>query len=592
MQTLNRQDESFLDTETPTAPSHVGGLEIYRLPRGAGRDYMQKLFKYLKAQPVRAEPFNFKLVTVEPPEESQTDWLKLPTQRRRKPKPQRGWETLTDVDTADHVFLHALPRPGGQRELGELVSRLHVARLDRSRPLWEVHLIEGLEGGRYAMYTKLHHSQFDGKRGMDLIRYIRSSKASARNLPPLWAVKPPASEAGAGGPAASESTLRKIVDWGKALRAMSSVRQNVPGDGVIAPYSAPESILNQPLTERRRLGTVSLPIDRLKALGAAIEGGATINEVFLAICGGALRRYLAELKALPDKPLIAACPVAVARKDDTTAGNAVAQILVSLGTNIANPKKRLLAVVESSRVNKGQMKELGTEAYGIYTELSMIPQMLAAKTSFGHRVLNANLIISNMPGPRERQYVNGAELESMYAASLLLAGQALNITASSYHDSLDVGIIACPEVCPGPQKIAVYAGEELAVLERAMQVGAKQAAGKTTKRAATKRAAKKPPARKTAAKKPAATKPAAKKPAATKPAATKPAATKPAAKKPAARKPAAEKPVAKKTAAKKTGARKAPAAAAPASVAASAPDQAVATQPAKKVSARRAAGQG
>ena len=258
------------------------------------------------------------------------------------------------------------------------------------------------------------------------------------------------------------SKLKALASWGKALSSMSAARKNKPGEGVIAPYSAPQTILNGPLTARRRLGTQSLPIARMKALGAAIEGGATVNEILLAVCGGALRRYLVEQNALPEQPLIAACPVAMPRKEEGAAGSAVGQILVSLGTHVADPKQRLLAMVASSKVNKDP------RALARYTELSMVPQVLAAKGGFGHKVLNANLVISNVPGPREAQYTNGALLESMYAASMLLAGQALNITVSNFGDNLDMGIMACPDLCPSPQKIAVYAGEELTLLELAM----------------------------------------------------------------------------------------------------------------------------
>lgn len=568
MQRLNSQDEYFLDTDTPTAPTHIGGLEIYRLPPGAGRDFMQKLYTQLKNSPVRAEPFNYKLVTQQPEQEKAPApkglaWLR-PQPRKPKAKPVRGWEILDQVKVEDHVHLHALPRPGGQRELGELVSRLHVNRLDRSRPLWETHLIEGLEGGRYAVYVKLHHSQFDGKRGMSLAPYTRSPKASKRGLPPIWSVeidKPV--RTGKPGPAAEPSRLKSLASWGKALSSMSQARKNKPGEGVIAPYSAPPTILNGPLTARRRLGTQSLPIDRMKALGAAVEGGATVNEILLAVCGGALRRYLLDQKALPEQPLIAACPVAMPRKEDGAAGNAVGQILVSLGTHVADPRQRLLAVVASSKANKGLMKEIEGDAYAHYTELSMIPQVLAAKGGFGHKVLNANLVISNVPGPREPQYVNGALLESMYSASMLLAGQALNITVSNIGDNLDVGIMACPDLCPSPQKIAVYAGEELAILERAMglKAPARQAASKPSAR--KRPAAKSPAPRKAAAKKPAATKPAAKKPVA-----KKAAAKKAVAKKAATGEAAARKTVAKKAPAEKSATKKAPAGTAPASKAA------------------------
>ena len=480
---LNSQDEYFLDSDSITAPTHIGGLEIFRLPEGAGRDFVQKLHAQWRRSRVRAEPFNFKLTTVEPeppPAKGRRSLLArlAPKSRRRsKAKPVRVWTRLAEVNPDEHIYLHALPRPGGQRELGELVARLHVNRLDRSRPLWEVHLIEGLEGGRYAVYTKVHHSQFDGKRGMALNDFVRSTSPATRGLPPIWAVdlKKPARRAKSG-PAAARpprpaepGTLAKLGGWGEALKTLGEVRRNRAGQGVIAPYTAPATIFNGPLTARRRLGTQSLPLDRMKALGAAVPGGATVNEVLLAVCGGALRRYLRELDALPKQPLIAACPVAQQRKDDSSAaGNAVGQILVSLGTHVADPKRRLLAVVESSRANKGLMKELGQEAFQNYTHLSMLPQVLAARTPLGHKVLNANLVIPNVPGPRETQYVNGARLEAMYSASMLLAGQALNITVCNFGDNMDMGIMACPDLCPSPQKIAVYAGEELEVLERAM----------------------------------------------------------------------------------------------------------------------------
>jgi diacylglycerol O-acyltransferase len=503
-QPLNSQDEYFLDTDTHTAPTHVGGLEIYELPPGAGRDYMQQLFAYLKNSPVRAEPFNYRLVTVEPEEPKALGGVRLPGSMKRKPKPVRMWEKLDHVNVEEHLYLHALPRPGGQRELGELVARLHVNRLDRHRPLWEVHLIEGLEGGRFCIYTKLHHSQFDGKRGMSLVKYVRSPDPKARNIPPMWAVELPARpDKGAGRRDKDDSTFEKLASWGRAVRSMAQVRGNKPGQGVIAPYSAPASILNGPLTARRRIGTQTLSMPRLKAIGAAVEGGATVNEVLLAVCGGALRRYLLDRDALTQVPLIAACPVAMERKDDVASGNAVGQILVSLATHVANPKKRLQEVVESSRANKALMKELGQEAYSHYTELSMMPQVLSANSSFGHKVLNANLVISNVPGPREPQYVNGARIEAQYTTSMLLAGQALNITVCSFDEQLDMGILACPDLCPSPQRIAVYAGEEVAVLEDAL--GLKPPARKrkaAVRRAeATKAPARKTPVRKTAARK-------------------------------------------------------------------------------------------
>jgi diacylglycerol O-acyltransferase len=475
---LNPQDEYFLDTDTIAAPTHIGGLEIYDLPEGEGRDYLQKLYAYLRKSPVRAEPFNYKLVTVGPDRSVPKHGGSLVGRVGRRAaslvqsKTVRAWAKVSRVNVDDHIHLHALPRPGGQRELGELVARLHMNRLDRSRPLWEVHLIEGLAGGRYAVYTKLHHSQFDGKRGMEVNRYVRSTDPATRGLPPMWAVD--LKQAGrAAKPVAKtrtpqSSTLQTLASWGTALQKVGELSLGRKGAGAIPPYTAPASILNGPLTPRRRLGTQSLSLARMKALGSAVPDGATVNEVVLAVCGGALRRHLLEQQALPKRPLIAACPVAISRQDEKASGNAVGQILVSLATNVADPKRRLLAVVASSRANKGMMLDFDLDTYTNYTRLSMIPQVLAAKTPLAHRLLNANLVISNVPGPRETQYVNGARLEAMYATSLLLAGQALNITVSNFGGNLDMGILACPDLCPSPQRIAVYAGEELEVLERAL----------------------------------------------------------------------------------------------------------------------------
>lgn len=248
---------------------------------------------------------------------------------------------------------------------------------------------------------KLHHSQFDGKRGVSLAQYTRSTKPSVRGLLPIWAVdlskhrerRGRASVQQPPKPADSISSLHGA----RLCRRLRAVLGHDAGPGVIVPYTAPASILNGPLTPRRRLGTVSLSIPRIRALGAAVEGGATVNEIVLAVGGGALRRYLKDRDALPREPLIAACPVALTRKDGAAAGNAVGQILVSLETHVGHPTQRLRGVVASSRANKALMQSLDQDAYFNYLNLTMMPQALVTKTRHGHKVLNANLVISNVP---------------------------------------------------------------------------------------------------------------------------------------------------------------------------------------------------
>lgn len=540
---LNAQDEAFLKYETQSTRAHVGGLEILRLPADAGPDFMQKLYRSLRSAPVRAEPFNYLLVSHKPETAGKRGWI--------KGRSVRAWE-IVEVDAADHVHMHALPWPGGQRELGELVSRLHSIPLDPGRPLWEVHVIEGLEGGRYAVYTKVHHSQFDGVRGMALAKFTRSPDPKVRGLPPLWAVELPKSETKperkgrarkTAHAAAAAGPLDDIANWGKAIVELAQVRLGASKRGLVAPLSSPASIFNGQLTARRRLGTQSVPIERLRAIGAAFEGGATVNEVLLAVIGGALRRYLKERDALPDASLTATVPVALPRGEDHSGGNAVGQILVALGTDIASPKPRLKSVVASSHANKELMKGMDPEVYDHYTMAAMIPQFLAARTPFGDRVLNSNLTISNVPGPREPQYVNGALIEHQYTTSLLLPGQALNITAIANRGALDIGVLACPDLCASPQKIAVYLGEEVALLEKALGIAgaaARKAAPprprKSTQAAAEKTAATPKKTAKTAKASKVAKTAAAPRKAATK---TTPQAAKPAAKKAAAkRKPA------------------------------------------------------
>lgn len=521
MERLNPQDEAFLDMETATAPTHIGGLEIFVKPKGAPKDYVRRVYEELASCPVRAAPFNYRLHTSTQEEKSDSSkvpkWLR-PAPPKKEGKPVRSWETVADVDAADHVHLHALPWPGTQRELGELVSRLHSTRLDRSRPLWEAHVIEGLEGDRFALYTKLHHSQFDGKRGNRAMAQTRSSDPRKRGLPPLWGVDMselaplPPSVPAADAPEPSGSD--KFKAWGKALQEVAAARRNKPGEGVVGPYTAPESVLNKPITARRRIATQALSMERIKRLCHGAE--ATVNDVFLAVCGGALRRYLLERDALPQAPLVAAVPVAGEVKADSAAGNAVGQILVSLATNIADPRQRLEAVVASSKANKAHMRNMDPGALRRYTELSMVPQMVLANTAVGHRVQNSNLLISNVPGPRRPQYFNGALVESACAVSLLLAGQALNITGRTNGPHLDVGLTACADVLPSVQRLAVYLGDELGVLERALglpplveaplQGAAEPAATPTSskaasKKAAAKKAAAKTPSLKTAAKK-------------------------------------------------------------------------------------------
>jgi WS/DGAT/MGAT family acyltransferase len=352
------------------------------------------------------------------------------------------------------------------------VSRLHSHPLDLSRPLWEMHVIEGLEQGRFAFYVKLHHSQFDGKAGVALWDRVLGRQATAGEVTPPWAIglpaRPPQDRSK---PAARRSSgLRQTLMH--SLSALGAVRQLVgsarAGDDTpaSAPYSAPRSILNGAISAQRRLATQQYPLERIRRVADAF--GATVNDVFMAICGGALRRYLAELGELPPESMTAGMPVAIRPQGDTSVGNAISLMLASLGTDVDDPAARLEGCRQSARAAKQLLDPLPREALEVFAFMLSGPymaQVMLGLGAYGRPLYN--LVLSNMPGPRELRYFDGARLETVYPFGLLFDGQVLNITASSYAGVFALSFTGCRDRLPSLQRLAVYTGEALAELERA-----------------------------------------------------------------------------------------------------------------------------
>jgi WS/DGAT/MGAT family acyltransferase len=297
---LNLLDLSFVLMETRQTPMHVAGLQTFVPPPDAPRDFTRKVFEYLKSFPVTAPPFNYRLRGV----------------GRGRLLPY--FEEVEHVDLDYHLRHSALPYPGGERELGVLVSRLHSNPMDLDRPLWEIHLIEGLQGGRFAMYGKLHHSLADGVAGVGLLNFSEDPKHS--RTPPIWAQerkrKP---RTGAGGygvfgllPSAIRSQALALPSLLRGLTGSATAAIGFKSDPDFTSLAeAPRTILNRNVTPQRRVATQATTLARMKAIGEA--AGGSVNDVLLAACSGALRRYLTELDALPAKTLIASIPVALAR---------------------------------------------------------------------------------------------------------------------------------------------------------------------------------------------------------------------------------------------------------------------------------------
>ncbi len=461
MKKLSPMDASWLYVESHVTPMQVGNLSIFSLPADAGDDFVAGLVERARASTTVVSPWNLK--------------LRGGNLGRAAPK----WVEDNDIDMEYHFRHSALPKPGGERELGRLISRLHSTQLDFNRPPWEAHLIEGLEGNRVALYTKMHHSLIDGVSGARLLERVYSTDPDKRDMAAPWstghvAAKRPESKSGLG----DVNPLQAVVD---GLREQASsttallkglaglvVKGRDKEDAFTAPFQAPKSILNGRIKGgARRFATQQYDLAQMKALAEAAH--CTLNDIVLYVCSSAIRRFLKEANALPARPLTAGIPVNVRPADDQGTGNAISFIMANLGTDIADPLKRLEAIKASTERAKTHLQSLPKAAMQQYTLVVMAPYILQLLTGAGGRVRPVfNITISNVPGPRQPLYFNGARLEAMYPVSLIAHGGALNITCLSYAGTLNFGFTGCRDTLPHMQRIAVYTGEALEELSRLM----------------------------------------------------------------------------------------------------------------------------
>jgi len=472
---LNLLDLSFVLMETRQTPMHVAGLQTFLPPNDAPRDFPRQVYEYLRSFPVTAPPFNYRLRGVGP-------GRLLPS-----------FEEVEKVDLDYHLRHSALPYPGGERELGVLISRLHSNPMDMDRPLWEVHLIEGLQGGRFAMYGKLHHSLADGVSGVGLVNFPEDP-THTRTLP-IWAQerkrKPRSGTASAGAlgvlPLALLNQAQALPSLLRGLAGSAKAAIGLKDNPDFASLAeAPRTIFNSNITPQRRVATQATSLERMKAIGEA--AGGSINDVLLAACSGAMRRYLAELDKLPKKTLICSIPVALPRDADQAGGNAISFANVKMGTDISDVRERFDVIRRSSAAGREYLKQMGSTALIDYTVLISSPQMFTRLPGIGSRVPPIyNVIISNVPGPRRTLYFMGAEMEAYYPISALAHGQALNITVLSYAGGLYFGFTACHDRVPHVQRLAVYTGEALDELEDVFVKGRRQRKAKAEKPRVAKR---------------------------------------------------------------------------------------------------------
>ena len=455
MKLISPTDSLFLIGESREHPMHVAGLQLFKPPEDSGPDFISELHEAI----VDNDDFQ-------------------PTFRKHPGRLLGGisnlaWAFDDDVDIDYHLRRSALPRPGRIRELLELTSRLHGTLLDRHRPLWEANLVEGLEDGRFAIYTKIHHSLLDGVSAQRLMIRSMTTDPDDREIRVPWTLGP---KRRTKAPERSRSALAPITDAigsvaSLAPSTLSVARAALLEQQLTLPFRAPKTMFNVPIGGARRTAAQSWPLERFRAVKTA--AGVTINDVVLAMCAGALRAYLLEADALPDTPLVAMVPVSLRTEDEQDAGgNMVGTILCNLATDVTDPAKRLEAINTSMRDNKKVFAELPrNQALALSAflmggiALGLVPGFVStAPPPF-------NIVISNVPGAREPLYWKGARLDGNYPLSIALDGQALNITLTNNADNLDFGLVGCRRSVPHLQRLLSHLEDSLADLEKAVGVG-------------------------------------------------------------------------------------------------------------------------
>lgn len=457
---LGPLDLSWLLLQSPSTPMHVGGMFTFTLPEDTPPDHLRALTLELREMRTTVPPWN----------------LRLSTGSLRHPL-QPHWVEVDGLDF-DYHFRHlALPSPGGERELGTLVERLHSAPLDLSRPPWEVHLIEGLNENRFAVYFKIHHALIDGVSGMRMMLKVLSPDPDAGVIAP-WSIGPDPSPrdehpvtdglTGAAG-AVADAVVSTVSSLPATVGALARLaRSAIPGSdsALVVPYLNPRSALSAPITSQRRLATQRIPLASVRDAGRSV--GATVNEMVLWLSATALRRFLSEADLLPDAPLTAAVPVNLRGDLDNEIGTNIAMIYVDLATDEADPDRRLARIMASSAAGKEHLASLPRAALISYLTLTMTPFMVGQMGRLDAWVPPMfGLGISNVPGPDRPLYMAGARLEALYPTSLLMRQGALNITCVSYDGYLDFGVTGARDTLPHLQRLALHladAAEEMAGL--------------------------------------------------------------------------------------------------------------------------------
>lgn len=448
---LSPLDYLFLRMESVENPAHVASLAIYDIPANYRGNFVRDLRERLLQQDDVSPPFN----------------LRLKPQGILPARPE--WQEDVNFDLSFHVRHSGLPKPGTMGDLMELVSRLHARLLDRSRPLWECYLIEGLKGNRFATYLKMHHSIIDGAGGMEMLEHGLTRSPDSSQVLAWWSL-PKKSRARSEWPglqnllvSVSGSVLKQALAVPQAAYAIFAPSIGLKKTAAGKPFLGGKSMFNKRINASRTFGIGNLSLDEVKAVGASLD--ATVNDIFLSACSGALFRYMEEKGQLPADDFSAGVPVAMAREGGN---NAIAYIVVALHPRITDPLQRVAAVSESAKDAKHDQAGLSRTVINTMTLMAQGTQAALGQVGLAEVLPPATgLVISNVPGMREPRYLMGAKLTALYPMSVLIHAQGLNITVLSYDGELQYGLLSTPEIAPDIQHLADMIAREFRIIQKA-----------------------------------------------------------------------------------------------------------------------------
>jgi WS/DGAT/MGAT family acyltransferase len=469
MKSLSGLDATFLYLETPETPMHVGSLNLYELPKGFKGSFHKAVRQHI-AKRVHLAPVFSRRLAFMPFDLGHPIWV--------------------EADRLDLDF-HIRKVPGKRltiRQVESTAAKLHGQLIDREHPLWEFYVFDdivapaamGIEGKLVGFYSKIHHAALDGKGGTVLANAVLDLSATPREVAPA----DPSRKGRTAGDlkigemigAVFSNSLAQYAKLARSLPAAATslggavARQSLAGGekGITslrpkAPIKlAPRTIFNVGITRQRVFATATVPFAEAKAMGKA--AGGTFNDIVLWICSTALRNYLAKHAALPKKPLVAAMPVSLREESNKELNNQASITVVDLGTHLADPIKRMNAIIASTAKVKEALAKLKSVLPTDYPSL-LSPWLMggAGKALFrtygkggiaGRLPAVANLAISNVPGPQVPLYLAGARMVTFHPLSIVLHGLALNITVQTYAGRVDFGIIADKQAVPHVHDLA------------------------------------------------------------------------------------------------------------------------------------------